>query len=853
VLYVDERTGANALAMDPSNPRVLYAGMWRAERKPWTMLSGNEDGGLFRSADGGDTWKKLEGGLPGGLLGKIDVAISPANPDRVWTLIEASGERGGLYRSDDSGQTWNRVNGDAKLLQRPWYYIHVFADPGDENTVYVLNVDFWKSVDGGQTFAHEIEVRHGDNHDLWINPADPKLMVSGNDGGASVSLDGGKTWSWQMNQPTAEIYRLFVDDQWPYRIYGSQQDNSTISVPSRGAARWDRTPPEWYSVGGCESGHIAIDPRNPDVVYAGCYGGSISRVDRGTGESRQILAYPQLQLGQAARDLKYRFQWNAPIRLSPHDPDVLYHAAQVVLRSEDEGQSWQAISPDLTTDDAETQDYAGGPINHDNTGVEVYNTVFAFEESPHVAGLLWAGSDDGRVHLSRNAGATWTEITPPGMPEGGTVNAVELSPHDPGRAFIAVYRYRENDFRPWIFRTDDYGASWELLTSGTNGIPATHFTRAVREDPARRGLLYAGTEFGLYVSFDDGGHWQSLQADLPVSPITDLRVHRNDLVVSTQGRGFWVLDDLTPLHQLSAEVRQAQAWLFEPRPAWRGLGSAEVNYYFAELPEGEVRLEIADAQGELILSITGEPGGEASRPPSGSAAFFGGDGPARLAVKKGMNRFEWNLRGEAPERPEGLVHWGRAAGRPAIPGAYTLTLSAGDWSQRQTLEVGISPNLRTTLAEFQAQDELLKEIGAELEQAFDGLTRARELREQVKDVKARFDKAGIDDEAVSAAAEALTGKLSLLEEELTQVKSRSSQDPINFPPQIDNQIVTLYAYVAGFDYQPTAGAHQRLADLRPELQAILARLDAIVAEDVGAFNELVASKALAPVVVPKRE
>ncbi|HXV61281.1 MAG TPA: glycosyl hydrolase, partial [Vicinamibacteria bacterium] len=383
VLFISDRTGVVDLSMSSSNPRILFAGAWRAERKPWTMISGSEDGGIYRSTDGGDNWTKLEGGLPQGLVGKTSVSVSPANGNRVWVLLEAEGEKGGVYRSDDGGDSWTRINGEANLRQRPWYYIHIFADPKDENTVYALNTGFYKSIDGGKSFGQRIEVPHGDNHDLWINPENPLTMINANDGGANVSFDGGESWSQQYNQPTSEIYRVFVDEQWPYRLYGSQQDNSTISVPNRGGSGFREVVPDWYSVGGCESGHIAVDPRDPDIIYAGCYGGSITRVNRKTGETRQILHYPQLQLGQAARDLKYRFQWNAPIRLSPHDPDILYHASQVVHMSRDHGQSWTVISPDLTTDNAEHQDYAGGPITHDSTGVEVYNTVFALEESPH--------------------------------------------------------------------------------------------------------------------------------------------------------------------------------------------------------------------------------------------------------------------------------------------------------------------------------------------------------------------------------------------------------------------------------------------------------------------------------------
>ncbi len=852
VLYVSDKTGVVDLSMDPSNPRNLFASAWSAERKPWTLMSGGENDGVYRSADAGDTWKKVKGGLPEGVVGRSSVAVSPANPNRVFVLLEAEGDKGGVYRSDDGGDTFRRVNGDANLRQRPWYYIHIYADPADENTVYGLNVNFFKSVDGGKTFDQRIEVPHGDNHDLWLNPDDPLNMIEANDGGANVSFDGGKSWSTQQNQATAEIYRLVVDERWPYRVYGAQQDNSTISVPMRGGRGFGRVVPDWYAVGGCESGHIAVDPRDPDVVYAGCYGGSIERTNRKTGEVREILHYPQLQLGQAARDLKYRFQWNAPIRLSPHDPDVLYHASQVVHMSRDHGQSWTVISPDLTTNNVEQQDYAGGPISHDSTGVEVYNTVFAFEESPQTRGLLWSGSDDGRVHLSRDAGASWKEITPRDMPRGGTVNVIELSAHDPGRAFIAVYRYRENDFRPYIFRTNDYGASWSLLTDGKNGIPATSFTRAIREDPDRKGLLYAGTEFGLYVSFDDGAHWQRFQLNLPVTPVTDLRVHRKDLVVSTQGRAFWVLDDVSPLHQINDAVRGADAHLFAPRTAYRGgvVEGATLSYYFRELPEKDVKLEILDAGGNVMRTFQGKPGEAVDDAPA--PRFGPRRGEPKLPVQKGLNRFAWDLREKAPELPKGVVHWGGAPGMKVVPGDFQARLSTGEWSQTVPLSVALTPNLSATVAELREQYDFGKEVATEIDSLFAVLSDLRDVKGQSESVLERVKKAGLGTEEIEGAVKSAKDKLTELEESLTQVKSTSGQDPINFPPQIDNQLTSLYGYVVEGEFPPTAGAHERLSDLKPELQRLRSRFDEIVATEVAALNRIVAGLSLAPVVVPSK-
>lgn len=851
VLYIDENTGIFQVAMDVNNPRILYASGWRVERKPWSLISGNEKGGIWKTTDAGDTWNKLDGGLPTGLLGKIDVTVSPANSDRVWALIEAEGERGGLYRSDDAGDSWRRINGDAKLRQRPWYYIHIYADPQDENTVYALNTGMYRSIDGGKTFDDQIRVPHGDNHDLWINADHPEMMIEANDGGANVSFNAGGSWSQQMGQATAQMYRVFVDDEWPYRIYGPQQDNSTISVPSRTAGGFGRNFPDWYSVGGCESGHIAIDPRDNSIVYAGCYGGSISRTDRNNNTARAILAYPQLQLGQAPRDLKFRFQWNAPIRISPHNPDVVYHTSQVVHRTSNGGQSWDVISPDLTTNNPETQDYAGGPISHDSTGVEVYNTIFAFEESPHTPGLLWSGSDDGKLHLSRDSGTNWTDITPPDMPAGGTINVIDLSAHDAGRAHVAVYRYREDDFKPYIFQTNDYGANWNLLTDG-NGIPDTSFVRAVREDPVRKGLIFAGTEFGMFVSFDDGGHWQDFQLDLPVVPVTDMQIKRGDLVLSTQGRGFWIVDDMTPLRQLNAEAMDADAWLFAPRQAYRGgnLGGARVNFYLAEAPEEEVTLEIVDDAGEVVHSVSAKAGKGAgpSGPVSPFAAFFGGGGRG-FAVKAGYNTYTWNMRLEGPEIPADVVLWGFAPGRAAVPGSYTVRLSSGDWSQEQPLEIGINPQIGRTAEDYRLQDELLSEVGAQIDELYAGLKKLRAAKTQSVEVVARLKKAGVETDEVAAAQKAMADKLTAIEEQLTQVKSKAGQDPINFPPMLDNQIVNLYGFVVQSEDRPTDGSYERFEDLKPELAGLMEQLQQIIDTDLAAFNTLVAAKNLPAIVV----
>ncbi len=873
VLYLNERTGVVDLSMHPTNPRILYAGAWGGERKPWTLLSGSTEGGVYRSTDGGDTWDKLEGGLPGGLVGKVGVEVSPANPERVWALIEHA-ERGGLYRSDDAGEHWRLINQDHSLWERPWYYMHITADPQDENTVWVSNVFLSRSVDGGASFT-PVPTAHGDNHDLWINPDDPRIMINADDGGAAVTLNGGRTWSTLRNQPTAEIYRVTVDEQFPYRLYGSQQDNTSVSVPSRLPPSMISDAEDEFQFGGCESGHVAVDPRDPNIIYAGCYGGSITRFDRRTGQAREIVAYPQLQLAQLRSELRYRFQWNAPIRISPHDPNVLYHTAQVVLRSDDGGQSWREISPDLTTNNPEHQDYAGGPITRDGTGVEVYGTIFAFEESPLTPGELWAGSDDGRLHLSRDAGATWREITPPALPSGATINSIDLSRRRAGRAIVAAYRYREADFHPYVYATDDYGASWRSLADGRNGIPDGHFVRVVREDPERAGLLYAGTEFGVYVSFDDGGHWQSLQLNLPVTPVTDIQVHRGDLVLSTQGRSFWILDDVSPLRQLTDAVAEADAWLFAPRPAYRlgggGFGfsggrraedapaGAILYYALGEGIEGPVQLEITDADGELVRTFSSDPSAAPPLPEALRvlAAAFGFDlGGARLETGRGLHRFVWDLRYPAPKLPPGAVIFGFLQGAYAVPGTYTATLRVGESERSQSFEVRADPRTDTPPEAFESQFDFLQQVAERLERVADAVTTLRAVRQQVKEAAERGAKALHDEPAVAEleqAAEAIAAALTDIEEQLVQTRSRSFEDPLNYPGKITAQLANLQAVVnSGADAPPTDGAVERLADLDAQMAPLLERLDAVLETDVAAFNARVAELGVPAVVVRKQ-
>ena len=811
VLYISDTTGVVDVSLDPTNPRILYAGAWAVRRTPWTIDSGSTDGGLYKSSDGGDTWARVEGGLPNdGPVGKVSVSISPANPNRIWALVEAEGDDGGLYRSDDGGDTWDRINRERRFLQRAWYYIHVIADPVDEETVYVLNTGFYRSTDGGEDFD-QVRVPHGDNHDLWINPNDNTVMINANDGGANVSFTGGTSWSTQQNQPTAEFYRVTVDNQYPYRVCGAQQDNSTASVPSRGNGM------DFFTVGGGESGHIAVNLEDPRLVYAGSYGGTITEMDVQTRLSNSIQVYPESQTGQRAADMRYRFQWNAPIPLSPHDASILYMTSQHVHRTTDAGHTWEVISPDLTRNDRSKQDYAGGGgITRDNTGTEVYGVVFAFEESPDTPGLLWAGTDDGRVHLSHDAGATWSEITPAGIPEWGVVNMIDLSAHDPGRAHIAVYKYRQNDDSPYIFQTSDYGRTWRRLTDGTNGIPADHWVRVVREDPDQRGLLYAGTEFGLWVSFDDGVHWQTLQLNLPATPITDLAIHRKDLVVATQGRAFWMLDDLHLLHQIES-LTANERHLFTPDDAFRGtLGPAAIHYLLPEAHEGDVTIEILDGGGRVVATFTGTASED--------------DDTDDVPMESGLNRFVWNGRYERDfEAPEGTIMWGGrgTAGPAVVPGEYNVRVSTGDWNDTREFQIQPDPRVETSGEEYREQLSLARRVGARTRELYDNLGALREIKAQAAEIGERMRKAGHGDD-VADAASALSERLTAIEGNLTQLEGEGGQDALNFPGQLDNQFAVLYDFVIRGDRLPPRASYDRLEDLEPQLDALIEELNDVL-------------------------
>ena len=848
VLALSDTTGAVSLSMNPHNPREIYAGMWRAERKPWTMISGSAEGGVYKTVDGGDTWKKLEGGLPKGMVGKVGVTISPANPDRVWAIIEAE-PAGGVYRSDDAGKTWKRTNKENKLRQRAWYYTHVIADPQDPNTVYALNTRLYRSIDAGKSFE-VIQVPHGDVHDLWINPKNPDIMVVGDDGGAQVTLNHGKSWSTYYNQPTAELYGVVVDNGFPYRLYGAQQDNTTISVPSWISANSLHPKQEWYSVGGCETGPIALHPDYPNLIYAGCYGGVMDRYNLETEDVQNVMSYPQLQLGEAAKNLKYRFQWVSPMAVSLHDRNEIYHGSQHVMRSRDGGETWEEMSPDLTTNTPEHQDYSGGPINHDITGVEIYNTVFAITPSPHSKGTVWAGTDDGRVHITQNDGESWEEITPSDCPQYGTVNFIDVSTHQAGRAFVAVQKYRFDDFKPYIFMTNNYGKTWKTLTNGNNGIPEDFPVRVVREDPDKKGLLYAGTEFGLFVSFNEGKNWQPLQMNMPITPITDLRVHQKDLVMSTQGRSFWILDDITPLHQLSPEIAQANAHLFEPRAAFRmnALASrgeyspeqrpkgALIYYNLKDKGDNPVNIEISNAQGIFVRGYSSD---------STTAKEYQ---TTKLNDKAGMHRINWDLTFEGPTFVDGAVIWGYKGGVKAPPGMYTVTMTYEDESITHKLEVKPDPRLNDVdQAEYEAQLKTGLEIRDAITNMHSKIQEIRDIKEQISWVSKRAS-----DEEIEDLATKLNEELNAFENQLMQTKNESNQDPIRFAPRLDNQMVELYNYVTGEDGyisggaegKPKKAAMDRKAVIDKDWADIKVKLEKAINDSITAFNTLASKKQL---------
>ena len=838
VLYVDDRTGASSLVMDMKNPRILYAAMWEHQRHPWTMESGGPGSGLYKSTDGGEHWEKLKEGLPE-VMGKSGISVSRANPERVFAVIEAEGEKAGVYRSDDGGKKWKQVNKDRINITRSWYYMEIFADPVDENIVWVMNAPAMKSIDGGNTFQR-VATPHGDNHHLWIHPFDNQKMINSNDGGANISNNGGKSWSTQQNQPTSQFYRVITDHQVPYHVYGGQQDNSAIGIASRTYDQgidWK----DWYSVAGCESAFLAFDPDDPQVVFGGCYQGIIERWYRDTHLGKEIKEYPELSLGNAPEGFRYRYNWNAPIISSPHDRSTIYHAGNVVFRTRNAGDSWDVISPDLTRNDKSRQGPGGKPFTNEAAGGENYNTLMALVESPHEQGTLWAGSDDGLVHLTRDGGGSWTDVTPKGLAEG-IINSIEVSPHDPATAYIVLMRYKFMDLKPYVFKTSDYGKTWSKIISGIDGEHT--FVRVVREDPVRKGLLYAGTETGMYVSFNDGGQWQPLQLNLPVVPVNDLVIHNNDLVAATAGRSFWILDDLTPFQNYASD--QEGLKLFKPRdthlifggsseqPA-PGLGSNPksgviVDYYLpSDADSLELKLEVLH-EGEVIRTLT-------NKKPEGFKTWQGGPPrPVVLPDKQGYQRFTWDFhRDELPAIDKVFV-FGDYRGARVGPGKYGLRLSLGEESVEQELLILANPNASGSVADYKEQQEILEGIEAMIRDMHESVNQMRSAREQLKGYgKLLKDRQGAEE--LASLGDSLVGRIDTWEANLIQPQQKTFQDVINFNNRLNAELMYLKGIIDNADPKVTEGSRKRYEDLGKEWAVYREERENLIDKEMKAYND----------------
>jgi photosystem II stability/assembly factor-like uncharacterized protein len=859
VLFRDERTGAVDLSVDPNNPAVIYAALWEAWRKSWGMSSGGPGSGLFKSTDYGETWREItrSPGLPAtGVVGKIGVAVSPAAPWRVYAIIEH--DSGGVFRSDDAGATWTRVNDERRLRQRAFYYTRIYADPENPDMVYVLNTGFYRSRDGGKTYQ-PIQVPHGDNHDLWIAPNDPDRMINSNDGGANVSVNGGQTWT-EQDFPTAQFYRVITSRHQPYLVCGAQQDNSTACAAHKGwqhlGTRGGATGTFFFPVGGGESGHIANSPADPNIFYAGSYGGLLTRFDYRTGQERVINVWPENPMGHASAEIRERFQWTFPIVFSRHDPNVLYVASQHVWKTTNEGQSWERISPDLSRHDPTTMVASGGPITKDQTGVETYALVFALAPSYQDPNVLWAGSDDGLVHVTRDGGRTWQNVTPRDAPPFVRINTIEASPTTAGKAYVAGIRYLvDNDRAPYVWRTTDYGATWTKIV---NGIPGDDFVRAVREDPKRPGLLYAASEHTVYVSWDDGANWQRLTQNLPDVQVSDLVVEENDLVIATHGRSFWIMYNIGPLRQLTPQVAQAEVHLFDPVDPIRGVDPNVQVFYHLKRDVDSLTLEFLDASGNVIHAFKGTKAdtarGSGLPPgvPEEFAFFFGG--PQRPpAARAGSQSFSWNLRYPGYTEFEGRIFWAAGNQGPlAPPGRYQVRLTTGGASQTQDFEIKMDPRLqgRVSVAQLRERFDFALKIRDRVSDANEEVIRIRRMKSDVDDRLKRTN-----DAAIGRLGQTVKTKVSGVEEEIYQVRNRSNQDPLNFPIKLNNKLAALMGVVESADAPPTAQSLEVFRHLDTLLQKQSNQLEAIIATDVAQLNELLKNANLPPINTdkPKRE
>ncbi|MEM9849454.1 MAG: glycosyl hydrolase [Bacteroidota bacterium] len=854
VLYVNEDTGAADLSMDIHNPRILYAGMWDHRRYPWQVKSGGAGSGLYKSTDGGENWEKLSEGLPDE-MGKVAIDVSPANSDRVFANIEAAGEKGGVYRSDDAGKTWQQTSKDRITIARAWYYIEIFADPVNSDVVYVLNAPMLKSIDGGRSFK-PISNPHTDQHHLWINPKNTENIALANDGGACITFNGGKTWSTQENQPTAQFYRVIADNRFPYYLYAGQQDNSTVAIASKtagGSIGWK----DWYAVAGGESAFLAFDANNPRYVYGGSYQGNISVYDHESGLTKDIMAYPVVGLGTVPSDMKYRFNWNAPIVAAPQNPDVIYHAGNVVLKSTDRGQSWEEISSDLTRNEKSKQIAGGGPFTIEGAGGENYNTISYMVASPHQQGELWVGTDDGLMHLTKDDGANWTNITPKGLGET-LVNAIEVSPHEPATAYAAVTSYKFGDFTPMIYVTKDYGKTWK---NKVTGIAKDDYVRVVRADREVAGLLYAGTETGLYVSFDEGANWQRMQLNLPVTPILDLTIQDNDLIVATSGRAFWILDDLSAIQQSKGELENLA--LFQPKATYKynvsggsrtpdnagqnPAGGVIFDYYLPEQTDSiALNLEILDADGTVIRNYSSEKD-------KTFKSFTGGPPkPQVLPAKAGVNRFHWDLRRETLPAVQGVFTLGDYRGSLVAPGEYTFRLKQGEQQVEQKVSVLPNPKIEAESADYAAQTKLLTATEDAIRDIHDSVNKMRQIQKQFKTLQETLDRSE-STKMLADSALAIAQKISEWERQLIQPDQKTFQDVINFPNRLSAELMNLKSRADAFFPAPTEGAKARFDDLMTTWKTHKDAMETIIDEDVAAFNAWYKEKALPAVVVPKEK
>ena len=875
VLFLNDSTGAMDLTIDPTNPRILFASMWKFQRTPWGMNAGGGRSGLWKTTDGGDTWKEVtfNPGIPAKPLGKIGVSISAANPRRVYASIEAPDSSGGIFRSDDGGDTWERTSGDQKWSVRAWYYSAVTADPSDENTVYVMNLQVWRSVDGGRTFS-TVRVPHGDTHIMWVDPKDSQRLINGNDGGATISYDGGATWSSIYNQPTAQFYHVTTDNQWPYRILGAQQDNSTVSVASR-SDDGQIGERDYFPVAGCENATIAVDPRDPNVTYGGCYTGYLSRVDRATRQERDISLWMANYDGHAASDVPFRFQWTFPVLISPHDPSTLYVASQFVHRSTDEGASWTQISPDLSVHDPATLVRSGGPIHGDMTGTEWYATIYAFAESPMTKGLLWAGSDDGLIHVSRDAGGKWTNVTPRNFGKFTRTAVIEPSHYEAGTAYLAANRYQQDDFKPYLWKTTDYGATWTPIVTG---IPTGAYTRSIREDPVRRGLLYAGTETGIYVSFNDGARWEPLQLNLPRSSVRDVRVHGNDLIAATHGRAFWVIDDISMLRQIADSVTTRSTYLFQPSQAVRWAsgggasltagqnpkGGAAIDYFLKTTATSTVTLEFRDGAGKVIRSYTSDSvPNDSIKTAADSVArktreamrdsLVYEPSDSIVAARAGTNRFVWDLRYPGPKRLKNTtLDEGSLDGPVAPPGNYSVRLIVGRDTLVRQFAVVSDPRVKTPPAELARQFALANNVTGRITDVTEGATRIEDIQAQL-DQRVTQSKGQAYASRVADAAKPLRAKLEAIRAELYEVSCHVDQCSLDQPMKLYNMLITMNGQVQTGDYGPTKQHGEMFADFSGKVGEQLRKLQQLEDADLVAINKLLTELQLPAVFVPPRK